>query len=1167
MGRVAPRRTDSQDDLPELVGRALLTGGTPRPRGPLEPGPPEPGPLEPGSPEPGSPELDPPELDPRDPNDLRAQLYAPGDALRGHRRLRIHRWHHLSLSAVLPSLSDLGVEVVDERSHRLLRPDGRTIYVHDYGLHHPGTAWARDAQATGDTHRRFCEALTAVLGGLTESDPLHGLVLGAGLTHRRIEVLRAYTRYLRQVRTPRESELAARALAAHPGPARDLVDLFELRFDPDRFAPEGNNPSEPDPSREEALTRAVHRLHRSLDAVESLEHDRSLRALLALIMATVRTNHFQRGADGLPKPSLSLKLAPRRLGDLPEPRPLYEIFVHSPRVEGVHLRFGPVARGGLRWSDREEDYRTEILGLVKAQVVKNAVIVPTGAKGGFVIRHPSDPTAARRSRAQEGVECYRTFVRGLLDLTDNLQFSPAPSVVPPGGTVRHDGDDPYLVVAADKGTATFSDLANEISAEYGYWLGDAFASGGSAGYDHKALGITARGAWESVRSHFGELGTDVDTQEITAVGIGDMSGDVFGNGMLLSDRIRLVAAFDHRHVFLDPDPDPAVSHAERRRLFELPGSTWDDYDKTLLSAGGAVHSRRAKAVEISPRAADRLGLPPDRRTMTPDELVHAVLRAPVDLLWNGGIGTYVKAPEESHTDVGDRANDTVRVDADDLRCRVIGEGGNLGLTQRGRIRAALTGIRLNTDAIDNSAGVDCSDREVNIKILLDRAVASGKTTAATRDVVLADTADAVAELVLQDNRDQNTLLANARGQSLAMLHAHRRLLEELQQDAGLDRALEGLPDDCELRSRALAGTGLTSPEYAVLAAHTKLHLTERILAGGVPDDPWFSPVLRAYFPARLVELCGPDVDSHPLRREIIATRVVNEMVDRGGITFAHRAGQETGASYEEVLRAYVVCREVFGLDSTLRDLQDPHGCPSAQARRLLHLEIRRLLDRAVRWFLLGQFPDGGPAATIARFAPVVAQLRDRLPDLAVGGDLLALRRRTERFVAAGVPHDRAVQGACLLTSFALLDLVLIAETADLPAAEVARVYFTVRDRYGVEELLEAISRLDKGERWSSLARAALRQELYAALRSLTAEVLTGAEPVEFVEPVAPVAPVERVEVWEGRHPAAVARAHATARAALEGADPDLARLTVAVQALCCLVRGARAVTTLVPCRP
>jgi len=1147
MRRVAqdPRRTDSRDDLQELVSRAVQAQWAPRPRGPLDAG-----------------SWD---LDPRDPNDLRAQLYTPDGAPAHHRRLRVHLWNPLSLSAVLPTLTDLGVEVVDERSHHLVRQDGRTTHVHDYGLRHPGAAWTARSTGTPAGDRLLCEAFEAVRRGLSESDDLNRLVLAAGLAHRQIDVLRAYARYLHQCRLPGGGARLVDALVARPGPARDLVDLFELRFDPDRFL---DGVPAPSCGRGEAVSEAVRGIRRALDSVESLEHDRSLRTLLSLITATVRTNHFQTGEDGLPKPHLSLKLAPREVAGLPEPRPLHEIFVYSPRVEGVHLRFGPVARGGLRWSDRADDYRTEILGLVRAQVVKNAVIVPTGAKGGFVARGPvpADP----RERLEAGRECYRTFVRGLLDLTDDLRFprgaarsgAPAPSqrpdVVPPSRLVRYDGDDPYLVVAADKGTASFSDLANEVSAEYGYWLGDAFASGGSVGYDHKALGITARGAWESVRSHFAELGTDVDTQEITVVGIGDMSGDVFGNGLLRSDRVRLVAAFDHRNVLLDPDPDPSVSYAQRRRLFELPGSTWEDYDPNALSEGGGVYSRRAKAVEISPRAAERLGVPPARRTMTPDELVRCVLRAPVDLLWNGGIGTYVKAPEETDEQVGDAAGDSVRIDADRLRCRVIGEGGNLGLTQRGRIRAALEGVRLNTDAVDNSAGADCSDREVNIKILLDRAVAAGEMTPSARDETLAGTADAVAELVLQDNRDQNVLLANARGQSPGMLQAHRRLLEELERDAGLDRALECLPDGTELDARARAGTGLTSPEYAVLAAHTKLHLTGQVLAGTIPDDPWFSPVLHAYFPEPLGRLGRDRVESHPLRREIIATRLVNEMVDRGGITFAHRARRETGASYEDVARAYVVCREVFALEPILRAHQDLLGRAPARARRLLHLEVRRLLDRSVRWFLLGGPSPVRPAERIARFAPVVALLRDRLPDLAVGRDLSGLRRRADALAAAGVPRDRAVQGACLLTSFALLDLVLIAEEVGLPAQEVARVYFALRDRYGVEGLLEGISGLDKGDRWSSLARAALRQELYAALRSLTVEVLTGS---------GPEGPVERIVVWEGRRPAAAGRARSTARAALQGAGPDLARLTVAVQALCSLVRGSRTVNTLVPCRP
>ncbi|MBO0847793.1 MAG: NAD-glutamate dehydrogenase, partial [Nocardioides sp.] len=596
--------------------------------------------------------------------------------------------------------------------------------------------------------------------------------------------------------------------------------------------------------------------------VVSLDQDRILRSILALVNATLRTNAYRTDEDGGRRQALAFKLDPRHIPDLPEPRPRYEIWVYSPQIEGVHLRFGPIARGGLRWSDRREDFRTEILGLVKAQTVKNAVIVPTGAKGGFVCKRLPDPSLDREAWYAEGVTVYRTFISCLLDLTDNYVIRPdgGRQVVPPPQTRRYDSDDPYLVVAADKGTATFSDIANGIAADYGFWLGDAFASGGSVGYDHKAMGITARGAWESVKYHFRELGVDVQTQDFTVVGIGDMSGDVFGNGMLLSEHIRLVAAFDHRHVFVDPNPDAESSYAERRRLFELPRSSWADYDTSVVSTGGGVYPRSAKAIPISPEAAKALGIDHDVISMTPTELIHAILLAPVDLLWNGGIGTYVKASTESHTAVGDKANDAVRVNGDQLRCRVVGEGGNLGLTQRARIEYARAGGHINSDAIDNSAGVDTSDHEVNLKILLDRAVGNNKISRQERNELLGAATDDVAAHVLRDNYEQNVLLGMARKLDPALVSVHRRYMQALESAGELDRELEFLPSDAEIARREDEGTGLCSPENAVLVAYAKLTLTQRIEDSTLPDEPWFRRVLASYFPPMIAERFADDLE-------------------------------------------------------------------------------------------------------------------------------------------------------------------------------------------------------------------------------------------------------------------------------------------------------------------
>ncbi|HLJ08565.1 MAG TPA: NAD-glutamate dehydrogenase domain-containing protein, partial [Acidimicrobiia bacterium] len=670
------------------------------------------------------------------------------------------------------------------------------------------------------------------------NDGFNRLVLGAGLTGREVAILRAYSKYLRQVGSAFSQAYMERTLAGNPHIARLLVELFHARFDPARL---------PDP--EDEASGLGKRLEAAIDAVASLDEDRILRSFLALVQATLRTNWFQSHPAGHP---VAFKLDPAQVPDLPLPRPRYEIFVCSPRVEGVHLRGGRVSRGGLRWSDRREDFRTEVLGLMKAQMVKNAVIVPVGAKGGFVLKRPpaapAGGTADREALAAEVAACYRDFVSALLDLTDNIAGG---EVVHPPAVYAYDSDDPYLVVAADKGTATFSDLANSISAEYGFWLGDAFASGGSSGYDHKKMGITAKGAWESVKRHFRDFGVDADTAPITVAGIGDMSGDVFGNGMLCSRSLRLVAAFDHRHVFIDPDPDPERSAAERERLFNLARSSWADYDPSVISAGGGVFPRSAKAIPLSPEARAALGT--DADVLRPAELIKAVLRAPVDLLWNGGIGTYVKASTETHGDAGDKANDAVRIDAGELRARVVGEGGNLGFTQRARVEYALAGGRINTDAIDNSAGVDCSDHEVNIKILLDAVVADGEMTGRQRDRLLAEMTDEVAAMVLRDNYDQTGALAVARAQAAAMVDVHTRYLRKLESEGSLDRAIEFLPGDDVLAQRRSARTGLTTPEFAVLLAYTKLDVAHRLLASDACEDPWFERELVAYFPTPLRE--------------------------------------------------------------------------------------------------------------------------------------------------------------------------------------------------------------------------------------------------------------------------------------------------------------------------
>ncbi|GAA0920631.1 NAD-glutamate dehydrogenase [Pseudonocardia zijingensis] len=943
----------------------------------------------------------------------------------------------VSLSAVLPALQSLGVEVLDERPFEIIRPDGSRCWIYDFGLGVDDvTARSMAGPRRRETQDRFCAAFRAVWEGAAEADRFNALVLRAGLGWRDVAVLRAYARYAAQLGGPFGPQYVADVLLAHPAASRALVALFHARFDP---AP---GPVEPSVRSEEALAE----VRALIDEVTGLDADRILRGYLALITATVRTNFFHE------RPYFSFKIDSTAVPDMPAPRPRCEIFVYSPRVEGVHLRFGPVARGGLRWSDRPQDYRTEVLGLVKAQAVKNAVIVPVGAKGGFVVTAPAP--------APDEVEaCYRTFVSGLLDVTDNVVTGEdgAATTVPPPGVLHYDGDDPYLVVAADKGTARFSDVANGVAAQHRFWLGDAFASGGSVGYDHKAMGITARGAWESVRRHFRELGVDTQAQGFTVVGIGDMSGDVFGNGMLLSPAIRLVAAFDHRHVFVDPDPDPARGYAERRRLSDLPRSSWDDYDRDAISPGGGVWPRTVKSVPVGSEMRAALGLADGVTAMTPPELIRAILLAPVDLLWNGGIGTYVKAGTETHADVGDKANDAIRVDGGRLRVRVVGEGGNLGATQRGRIEFARGGGKINTDAIDNSAGVDCSDREVNIKIVLDRLVAAGELDRAGRDELLAAMTDEVAELVLADNREQNTVLGIARMCAPEMLAVHARMIADLVRRRDLDRALEVLPGPEEIAELERAGPGLSSPELAVLLAHTKLDLKSSILGSDLPDRPEFADRLAEYFPSVLSRRFPDAVAAHPLRREIVTTLLVNEMVGGAGITFAHRLAEDVAATPADAVRAFRVTTAVFGLPGLWAAIAAlPVTVPTALTDEMV-LESRRLLDGAARWLLTNRPQPLAVPAEIDRFGPPVSRLMPRLRSLLRGREAEAAARRAAELTGRGVPGDLAARSASLRHGAGLLDVVEVAALAEgkrdrLPIEEVATLYYALSERRSSAEV-------------------------------------------------------------------------------------------------------------------
>jgi glutamate dehydrogenase len=1055
-------------------------------------------------------------------------VYLPdgaGKTLEEDARVKLYLLEPKSLSQIMPFFHNLGLEVLDERPFEIETSDGRDFFLYDLGLKYPS---GQDPESTGEL---LADAFGAAVTGSVESDSFDRLVLVERMPWRKVAVLRAYAKYMRQMGNTNSFEFMADTLLAHPEVTRGLNALFAARFDP-----------ELDPAQRETSTAAARKqLNLAIEQVATLDADRVLKTFINLIEATLRTNFYQNKAH------LSFKLEPTAIEGLPFPRPKFEIWVYSPRVEGVHLRFGSVARGGLRWSDRREDFRTEILGLVKAQTVKNAVIVPTGAKGGFFAKRLPDPAVDRSAWMAEGVESYKTFIRGLLDLTDNLVTSAdGERVVPPADVVRHDDNDPYLVVAADKGTATFSDIANGLSAEYGFWLGDAFASGGSVGYDHKAMGITARGAWESVKRHFSELGVDTQNQEFTVVGVGDMSGDVFGNGMLLSRHIRLLAAFDHRHIFLDPNPDPAVSFDERERLFRLPRSSWDDYNKSLISPGGGVFARQAKSIPVSEEVRISLGLPEGTTQLSPPELLRAILLAPADLLYNGGIGTYVKASTESNAEVGDKANDAIRVDGRDLRVKVVSEGGNLGMTQRGRIEAALQGVILNTDAIDNSAGVDCSDHEVNIKIFVDRMVAAGKLDAAERGDFLAAMTDEVGELVLEDNIDQNILLLNDRTRVAEWSPSYERLMDWLEKTADLNRELEALPSTEALHERLAQGQGLTSPELSVLAAYAKIELTSALREGNIADDPWFRRTLREYFPSQLRERFDAELDTHPLRNEIVATVIANDMVNLGGITFAYRVMEETSANEVAVARAFVALREIYELDEMVSQLNSLPASFSTEHWSAVHLDIRRLLDRAVRW-LLGQGNVGKPIAdVIEEYKPKIDPMRARLLEYLRGNDHARVSEWLERGTEWGLPDQLALRWAELFESFVLLDIARIAQGSNEPVEGIARVYYTVFNRFRVDSLLERISALPREDRWQALARAALRDDLYSTVSDMTLAVLESTDPA--------ISPEDRLKAWEALNAEQLSRAKSMFDEVNALESDDMASLSVALRLLRSIVR-------------
>lgn len=1057
--------------------------------------------------------------------DLRLSLYRTHQGEGGLRFKFYREGDDIPLSDALPMMENMGLRVISEHPYRI-EAAGHVLFIQDFEVE-----YSRPLEV-GDIDADFEDAFAAIWRGDAENDGFNRLILAAGLSWRQVAMLRAYCKYLLQVGVTFSQAYMEQTLTRYPLLARLLVELFEARFDPStgreskadikagmqKFETQLRRLSGDDAALEAAVrpvieARADKREAQAqaargallglMDRVSSLDEDRILRSFMGVIEATLRTSYYQGARGGAGTGYVAYKFDSAKVPDLPKPKPYREIFVYGPRVEGVHLRFGPVARGGLRWSDRREDFRTEVLGLVKAQMVKNTVIVPVGSKGGFFVKRP--PVSGDRDAVQaEGIACYKMFINGLLDITDNIVDG---KIVPPNEVVRYDQDDPYLVVAADKGTATFSDIANGIAREHGFWLDDAFASGGSVGYDHKGMGITARGAWESVKRHFRAMGRDSQKQDFTCVGIGDMSGDVFGNGMLLSKHILLLAAFDHRHIFLDPTPDAAVSFKERARMFKLPRSSWEDYDTKLISAGGGVYPRTAKSIPLSPQVKQALGIDASVQSMSPAELMSAILKASVDLLWNGGIGTYVKSTRETHADVGDRANNALRVDGRDLRCRVIGEGGNLGLTQLGRIEAAQHGVLLNTDFIDNSAGVDTSDHEVNIKILLNAVVQQKKLSFEERNKLLASMTDEVAELVLTDNYRQNQAISVMERMSVSRIGSKQHFIRTLESQGLLDRQIEFLPSDAEFAERKARGQGLTRPELSVLLSYSKLVLFPQLVNSDVPEDPYLSKELVRYFPQPLQQKYAKQMEGHRLKREIIATAVTNSIVNRMGATFVLRMQEDTGRTSAEIAKAYTIARESLAARDMWAQIDALDGKVPEHAQVDALLAIWQLMRSLSRWLLSrpGQLPE--IAAAVSRYGDGIRAVRESLADAMTKDQRAAFERRVAEWRGKGIPAALAGELAALPLLDGAADVVETAQARRLAVAEVARAYFSISDALHLSWLHDQIEALPVDSRWQALARGSLRDELGAQQRALVGHILAegGRKPAE-----------AKVAAWLGR---------------------------------------------------
>lgn len=1060
------------------------------------------------------------------------RLYRPEHTSDAPMRLALYRSERVGLSEVLPYLTAFGATVIDERPHELDLADGTHRYIYDFGL-------TFGTELDDSACERISDAFIAGWEGKKEAGVFDRLVV-SGLHWKHVTIIRALGKYLRQAGFTYSDAYVGEVYSDNPEISRLLVDYFLAKFDP----------AAAESGRDDRTAELDAAIEAALGDVASLDADRVLRSSLELLRATLRTNYFIDESGELPK-ALVLKIRPTELSFVPKPKPALEMWVYSPQVEGVHLRFGTVARGGLRWSDRRDDFRTEVLGLVKAQMVKNALIVPTGAKGGFFPKQ-LPPMSDRDAWMAAGQAAYEVFIESLLEVSDNLVYAEDGSqeVIHPDRVVRCDGDDYYLVVAADKGTARFSDVANAIADRRGFWLGDAFASGGSVGYDHKKMAITSRGAWKSVERHFRELGHNTAAEDFTVVGIGDMSGDVFGNGMLRSEHIRLVAAFDHRDIFLDPNPDAARSFVERKRLFDLPRSSWQDYDRDLISTGGGVFSRSSKSVDLSPEAAAVLGIEPGKRS--PNELMSQILKAPVDLVYNGGIGTYIKSSSESHADVGDKANDAIRIDGRDVRGRVIGEGGNLGVTQLGRVEAALTGVAINTDAVDNSAGVDSSDHEVNIKLLLRTLLHKGAFAAEDRERVLLSFTDDVAERVLANNYAQNVVLGEARAQTEAMSGTYGRMLSYLEKNAELDRRVEFLPSAQELAARDFSS--YVSPELAVLLAYAKMHAADEILDSAVPDEDWMKRELVSYFPDSLNEKYGELIPEHPLHREIATAKLVNRMIDRGGLTYVYRMLEETPASVPQIARVFVVVSEIFHLDDYFDAVCALDNKVPTEVQVKLQHDYVRLLDRSSRW-LVQQAPDTLDVDSgIEMYGSVVAALRTKVPDLVDGFDAESMRVKAQGYIDSGVPSDLAWRAAAMLDEFVLLDIAQLAARAGESAEDVAEVYYAVNEHFSGSQVLQLIGNLDRSDRWSALARGSLRDDFYSSILSVAGTVIMATDSPISGTPDERAG--QRLRDWLDRNETAVGRVLETTETILDLDTVTQAPLSVLLRMMRGVVRSS-----------